>query len=74
MLREAVSALGPPAGIRVWLACARTDMRNVRTEHAPANFCTIKHMAQDLIRLAPGKVPCGSRERRPAGMTSSSPA
>jgi len=36
MLREAVSVLGPPAGIRVWLACARTDMRNVRTEHAPA--------------------------------------
>ena len=23
----AVSALGPPAGVRVWLACGRTDMR-----------------------------------------------
>ena len=25
--RPAVSALGPPPGIRVWLACGRTDMR-----------------------------------------------
>jgi transposase len=28
MLQQAVSALGPPAGVRVWLACGRTDMRN----------------------------------------------
>ncbi|MCK6453855.1 MAG: ISAs1 family transposase [Alphaproteobacteria bacterium] len=27
----------------------------VRTEHAPANFTTIKHMAHNLIRKAPGK-------------------
>jgi transposase len=27
MLRPAVSALTPPAGMRVWLACGRTDMR-----------------------------------------------
>jgi len=27
MLHPAVSALGPPPGIRVWLACGRTDMR-----------------------------------------------
>jgi transposase len=27
MLQQAVSALGPPAGVRVWLACGRTDMR-----------------------------------------------
>ena len=26
-----------------------------RTEHAPANFTTIKHMAHNLIRKAPGK-------------------
>ena len=28
MQRQAVSALGPPAGTRVWLAYGRTDMRN----------------------------------------------
>jgi hypothetical protein len=28
MLHQAVSALTPPAGMRVWLACGRTDMRN----------------------------------------------
>ena len=33
----------------------RDDESRVRTDHAPANFCTIKHMAQNLIRLAPGK-------------------
>ena len=27
MLHQAVSALGPPPGVRVWLACGRTDMR-----------------------------------------------
>lgn len=33
----------------------RDDECRVRTDHAPANFCTIKHMAQNLIRMAPGK-------------------
>ena len=33
----------------------RDDECRVRTNHAPANFCTIKHMVQNLIRLAPGK-------------------
>jgi len=33
----------------------RDDESRVRTDHAPANFCTIKHMAQNLFRLAPGK-------------------
>ena len=28
----------------------------IRTDHAPANFTTIKHMAQNLIRKAPGKL------------------
>src|ERR1700680_2883499 len=27
MQRQAVSALAPPPGVRVWLACGRTDMR-----------------------------------------------
>ena len=33
----------------------RDDECRVRTDHAPANFCTIKHMAQNLLRRAPGK-------------------
>jgi predicted transposase YbfD/YdcC len=33
----------------------RDDECRLRTDHAPANFCTIKHMAQNLIRIAPGK-------------------
>jgi predicted transposase YbfD/YdcC len=33
----------------------RDDECRLRTDHAPANFCTIKHMAQNLIRLAPAK-------------------
>jgi molybdopterin-guanine dinucleotide biosynthesis protein len=27
----------------------------VRTDHAPANFTTIKHMAHNLLRTASGK-------------------
>jgi predicted transposase YbfD/YdcC len=33
----------------------RDDECRVRTDHAPANFCTIKHMAQNLLRKAPGR-------------------
>jgi predicted transposase YbfD/YdcC len=33
----------------------RDDECRVRTEHAPANFTTIKHIALNLIRKAPGK-------------------
>jgi predicted transposase YbfD/YdcC len=33
----------------------RDDDCRLRTEHAPANFATIKHMALNLIRKAPGK-------------------
>ncbi len=32
----------------------RDDECRLRTDHAPANFCTLKHMAQNLFRLAPG--------------------
>lgn len=32
----------------------RDDECRVRTDHAPANFTTIKHMAHNLIRRAPG--------------------
>jgi predicted transposase YbfD/YdcC len=33
----------------------RDDECRVRTENAPANFVTLKHMASNLIRKAPGK-------------------
>jgi predicted transposase YbfD/YdcC len=33
----------------------RDDERRVRTDHAPANFTTIKHMALNLLRNAKGK-------------------
>jgi len=33
----------------------RDDECRVRTDHAPANFTTLKHMAYNLIRKAPGK-------------------
>jgi predicted transposase YbfD/YdcC len=33
----------------------RDDECRVRTDHAPANFTTIKHIAHNLIRKAPGK-------------------
>lgn len=32
-----------------------TVIHRVRTDHAPANFATIRHMAHNLIRNAPGK-------------------
>jgi predicted transposase YbfD/YdcC len=33
----------------------RDDECRVRTDNAPANFTTIKHMANNIFRLAPGK-------------------
>jgi predicted transposase YbfD/YdcC len=33
----------------------RDDECRVRTDHAPANFTTLKHVAHNLIRRAPGK-------------------
>jgi hypothetical protein len=33
----------------------RDDECRVRTDHAPTNLAVIRHMAQNLIRLAPGK-------------------
>jgi predicted transposase YbfD/YdcC len=33
----------------------RDDECRVRTDHAPANLAVIRHMAHNLIRLAPGK-------------------
>jgi len=33
----------------------RDDDCRIRTDHAPANFTTLRHMAHNLIRRAPGK-------------------
>jgi predicted transposase YbfD/YdcC len=33
----------------------RDDECRVRTENAPANFTTLKHMANNLVRKSPGK-------------------
>jgi predicted transposase YbfD/YdcC len=44
----------------------RDDECRVRTDHAPANFTTIKHMALNLLRRAPGKASMRSR-RKAAG-------
>ena len=49
----------------------RDDECRVRTDHAPANFTTVKHMAHNLIREAPAKTLCASGARSPLGMTTS---
>jgi predicted transposase YbfD/YdcC len=41
----------------------RDDECRVRTNHAPANFTTIKHMAHNLLRRAPGKSSLRSRRK-----------
>jgi predicted transposase YbfD/YdcC len=49
----------------------RDDECRVRTDHAPANFTTIKHMAINLLRKAPGKDSL-RRRKAPPGTTNSS--
>jgi hypothetical protein len=44
----------------------RDDECRVRTENALANFTTLKHMANNLIRKAPGK-DCQRLKRKTAG-------
>ncbi|MDE2582321.1 MAG: ISAs1 family transposase [Rhodospirillales bacterium] len=44
----------------------RGDECRLRTDHAPANFCTIKRMAQNLVRRAPGKTSL-QQKRKAAG-------
>ena len=51
----------------------RDDECRVRTNHAPANFTTIKHMAHNLIRPRAGN-PSASNARSPPGMMTSSQA
>jgi len=44
----------------------RDDECRVCTDHAPANFTTIKHMALNLIRRAPGKESFRLKRKIPA--------
>jgi predicted transposase YbfD/YdcC len=44
----------------------RDDECRVRTNHAPANFTTIKHMAHNLLRKATGKSSLRSRRKAAA--------
>jgi predicted transposase YbfD/YdcC len=44
----------------------RDDECRVRTDHAPANFTIIKHMAHNTIRTAPGNASL-REERKTAG-------
>jgi predicted transposase YbfD/YdcC len=44
----------------------RDDESRIRTNHAPANFTTIKHMAHNLLRKAPGKSSLRSRRKAAA--------
>jgi predicted transposase YbfD/YdcC len=44
----------------------RDDECRVRTNHAPANFTTIKHMAHNLLRKASGKSSLRSRRKAAA--------
>ncbi len=44
----------------------RDDECRVRTDHAPANIATIRHMAYNLIRTAPGKASLRAK-RKAAG-------
>ena len=48
----------------------RDDECRIRTDHAPANFTTIKHIAPNLLRRKPGKDPFASDAKRPDGTTS----
>ncbi len=44
----------------------RDDECRVRTQHAPANFATLKHMAHNLTRKAPGKMSVRLRRKAAA--------
>jgi predicted transposase YbfD/YdcC len=44
----------------------RDDECRVRTDHAPANFTTIKHIAHNLLRKAPGNSSLRSRRKAAA--------
>jgi hypothetical protein len=52
----------------------RDDECRVRTDHAPANFTTIKHIALNLIRRPKARIRCVSGARSLLGTTSSSQA
>src|SRR3954471_19679733 len=55
--RPEVKLLRPTRHALPWVldVTFREDECRIRTDHAPANFTTIKHMALNLTRTAPGK-------------------
>ncbi|MBU1210088.1 MAG: ISAs1 family transposase [Alphaproteobacteria bacterium] len=44
----------------------RDDECRIRKDHAPANFATVKHMASNLLRRAPGKDSLCVKRKMPA--------
>jgi predicted transposase YbfD/YdcC len=44
----------------------RDDECRVRTDHAPANFTTLKHMAHNMLRKAPGKLSLRAKRKAAA--------
>jgi hypothetical protein len=47
----------------------RDDECRIRTEHAPKNFVTLKHMAVNIARKAPDRDSIRLRLKTAAGMT-----
>jgi hypothetical protein len=45
----------------------RDDERRIRTDHPPANFTTVKHIAHNLIRKATGKDSLRLKRKAAAG-------
>ena len=45
----------------------RDDECRIRKQNAPANFATVKHMASNLLRQAPGKDSLRVKRVRPLG-------
>ena len=51
----------------------RDDECRIRTEHAPENFVTLKHMAANLARRKKGKDSSALPSKPPPGTTTISP-
>jgi hypothetical protein len=57
MLHQAVSALTPPAGMRVWLACGRTDMRKYAEPIVMRSWPRAYANPQGAFIIEPGDAP-----------------
>jgi predicted transposase YbfD/YdcC len=54
-LREDVEMFATEQKVWIMDMTFRDDESRIRKDHAPANFTTLKHIAYNLIRTAPGK-------------------